>query len=214
MAKRKPSKNESAEHIIIDAVAEEIDPADVKAKKARPKTPPIQEQKNRGAAHRFSLLLSLIALLFGMSGATLGGLAYLSHNTDHSLTPIIEQINVLDATLQNMAAENNDAVGQAEFAHALEEIAEIRTTLSAIEQANISENGHPHSHDDYADLDEVSRQLSTLSAEIELLKAERYSAQTPNLPKKPTDEGGWWDNLLGVISITRLPSSTESETEQ
>ena len=85
MAARKTSSKKAkaqkpVEDIVIEGVAEEVNPADSASVKAKAKSEQKKEapkengQKNRSS---FVMMISLVALLAGLTGAGLGGLAYL-----------------------------------------------------------------------------------------------------------------------------------------
>ena len=244
MAARKTSSKKAkaqkpVEDIVIEGVAEEVNPADSASVKAKAKSeqkkeaPKENEQKNRSS---FVMMISLVALLAGLTGAGLGGLAYLK--TTQKSDPIAENQKIAAIIEERIAvslAPIQDDLAQIKTVlsadNSLDDTAELREIIEAIEikfstlQASLHEHdneglaGSNHHHEDKADRARFEAALGQINAEITALKiaAKPEPKATPaeTLPKDNQDNSdqGWWGNLLNAFSITRVDASKNTEGE-
>ena len=243
MAKRKSppkkvAKNVTVEDVIIDGVAKEVKSDEANTRQTKPKLTATQREELPRGSSKLSLIISLTALLFGISGVALGGLSYLSVTStvdskdqveitnktvddrlSISLAPIYDQIAELDASVKNITDKQNDAISQSELENIKGEISNIMARLSEMDQSNSPTTNamthHNHTHEDYALLDDVNSQLLAIKDDIAQIKAERHIVQVEDIKtdKKPDENGGWWNNLLSVFSITRIKDTSEEEAE-
>ena len=244
MATRKTSSKKAraqqpVEDVVIEGVAEEVNPADSASVKAKAKpaqktdAPKENGQKNKSS---FVMMISLAALLAGLTGAGLGGLAYLK--TTQKSDPIAENQKIAAMIEEKVAASLapiQDDLAQIKTAlsakNSRDDTAELKEMIEAIEtkfstlQINMHDHdseglaGSNHRHEDNVDRARFEAALGHINAEITALKTaakpEPKTTPAETLPKdnqENTDEG-WWGNLLNAFSITRVDASNKTEGE-
>ena len=251
MAARKTSSKKTkaqkpVEDVVIEGVAEEINPADSASVKAKAKpVPPKSEHKNGtpkddGQKNKssFVMMISLAALLAGLTGAGLGGLAYLkmTQKSDPivenqkiaamieekiavSLTPIQDDLAKVKTALSAASSRDNTA----ELKEMIEAIETKFSTLQSSLHVHDSEGltGYNHHHEDNVDRVRFEAALGQINAEITALKIaanpkpkpQPEPAETSSKNNQDHADEGWWGNVLNAFSITRVdaPDKTEGE---
>ena len=244
MAARKTSSKKAkaqkpVEDVVIEGVAEEVNPADnvsvkAKAKPAQKKNAPKEnEQKNKSS---FVMMISLVALLAGLTGAGLCGLAYLK--TTQKSDPIAENQKIVAMIEERIAvslAPIQDDLAQVKTAlsavNSRDDTAELKEMIEAIEtkfstlQINVHDHdseglaGSNHRHEDNVDRARFEAALSQINAEITALKIaakpepKTTPAETLHKDIQDNADEGWWGNVLNAFSITRVDASNKTEGE-
>lgn len=244
MAKRKSPSNKAAkkspkEDIIIDGVAEEIDPAQVKPKEPKSKAASASNAKDAKPSSGLGVILSLIALFFGVAGAALGALAYISivNNNDHAdyseiaekivanqlsmaLTPLYERITIMEASIDALTNKQSDGFFENDLSAVQKDIIDIKAALTALEESasssttSTTDTDPAHTHDRYATIASIDTQIKEIRDDIAQLQSARRNNPAEGIKTEPAtpDNDGWWDNLLGAFSITRIdPAEEEAE---
>ena len=243
MVKRKSSKKTAKKSpqdaVIIDGVAEDVDPAQVKSKAQKSKTSPIEKQTTRPAG--LGVILSLIALFCGGAGAALGTLAYLSVNNmnnrddlnevtnkivedqiNMALAPLHDQIKSLETSIDTLAANSQtDIAVQNDVITMQSDISAIKDTLANVQEvvsvqgSNADASYKPHTHEHFATSEIVNSQIASLRNDLEELKATSKDQHvTPSISEETlTDDQPWWNTLFGAFSITRIETKDDEGTE-
>ena len=244
MAARKTSSKKTkaqkpVEDVVIEGVAEEINPADSASVKAKEKSeqkksmPKDDGQKNKSS---FVMMISLAALLTGLTGAGLGGLAYLK--TMQKSDPIAENQKIAAMIEEKIAvslAPIQDDLAQVKIAlsaaNSHDDTAELKEMIEAIEIkfSTLQSSFHDHDsegladsnhhHEDNVDRVRFEAALGQINAEITAIKIAAKPEPQPEpaetLSKNNQDHAdeGWWGNLLNAFSITRVDASNKTEGE-
>ena len=243
MVKRKSSKktaNKSPQDaVIIDGVAEDVDPAQVKSKAQKSKNSPIEKQTMRPGG--LGVIFSLIALFCGIAGAALGTLAYLSVNNmnnrddlnevtnkivedqiNMALSPLHDQIKSLETSIDTLATNpQTDIAVQNDVITIQSDITNIKDTLANLQEvvsvqgSNADAAYKPHTHEHYAKTESVDSQVSSLRDDLEELKSTSKDQHVePSIPGETlTDDQQWWNTLFGAFSITRIESKDDEGSE-
>ena len=244
MATRKTSSKKAkvqkpVEDVVIEGVAEEVNPADSASVKAKAKpaqktgTPKENGQKNKSS---FVMMISLAALLAGLTGAGLGGLAYLKTTQKSDLIAENQKIAaMIEEKVAASLAPIQDDLAQIKTAlsadNSRDDTAELKEMIEAIEskfstlQINVHDHdseglaGSNHHHEDNVDRVRFEAALGQINAEITAIKIAAKPEPQPEpadtLSKNNQDHAdeGWWGNLLNAFSITRVDASNKTEGE-
>ena len=244
MAARKTSSKKAkvqkpVEGVVIEGVAEEVNPAESASVKAKAKpaqktdAPKENGQKNKSS---FVMMISLAALLASLSGAGLGGLAYLKTTQKSDLIAENQKIAAMieEKVAASLAPIQDDLV-QIKTAlsadNSRDDTAELKEIIEAIEtkfstlQINVHDHdseglaGSNHHHEDNVDRVRFEAALGQINAEITAIKIAAKPEPQPEpadtLSKNNQDHAdeGWWGNLLNAFSITRVDASNKTEGE-
>lgn len=244
MATRKTSSKKAkvqkpVEDVVIEGVAEEVNPADSASVKAKAKpaqktdAPKENGQKNKSS---FVMMISLAALLAGLTGAGLGGLAYLKTTQKSDLIAENQKIAaMIEEKVAASLAPIQDDLAQIKTAlsadNSRDDTAELKEMIEAIEskfstlQINVHDHdseglaGSNHHHEDNVDRVRFEAALGQINAEITAIKIAAKPEPQPEpadtLSKNNQDHAdeGWWGNLLNAFSITRVDASNKTEGE-
>lgn len=244
MATRKTSSKKAkvqkpVEDVVIEGVAEEVNPADSASVKAKAKpaqktdAPKENRQKNKSS---FVMMISLAALLAGLTGAGLGGLAYLKTTQKSDLIAENQKIAaMIEEKVAASLAPIQDDLAQIKTAlsadNSRDDTAELKEMIEAIEskfstlQINVHDHdseglaGSNHHHEDNVDRVRFEAALGQINAEITAIKIAAKPEPQPEpadtLSKNNQDHAdeGWWGNLLNAFSITRVDASNKTEGE-
>ena len=232
-----------AEDVVIEGVAEEINPAEAGAVKTKTKKAPNQnketaDRKAPSSGGNMVMVIALIALLLGTTGAALGGLAYLNamkkddgpdlketaeavvdEKLSSTLPPIYADIETIKSSLDKHDTPDGSNQELRDKITALEtELEALKTSLNA--QERVTTRAQDHQHDDLVGLELLTLELENIRAEMAALIAgltppapQEDRTQSVSEEQSAQDEDrGWWGNLLNAFSISRV-DETDKEAE-
>ena len=232
-----------AEDVVIEGVAEEINPAEAGAVKTKTKKSPNQnketaDKKASSSGSNMVMVIALIALLLGATGATLGSLAYLNvmkkddgpnlketaeavvdEKLSSTLPPIHADIETIKNSLDKRDAPDGSIQELRDKITVLEtELEALKTSLNA--QERVATGAQDHHHDDLVGLEKLNLELKNIRAEMAAIIAGLTPPAPHEVPTKSAvddqfaqdEDRGWWGNLLNAFSISRV-DETGKEAE-
>jgi DNA repair exonuclease SbcCD ATPase subunit len=240
---RASAKSAPKDDMIIEGVARPVDPEDMKGQSTSTKSKAKAKQKYAAPKissllqnSRMAMIIALAGLFVGITGAGLGGLAYIGITSQDrtadlqamiedslqtTLAPAFNDIEELKNRIDSIIADQDNRITAADLTDLENGIARLDSDLSALRrtvQENVDKNIaslQEHVHDGLVEQKSLTDQLNALRQDIDNLQTKARnltvspeSTQTQTTKQKPDNEG-WWTSLKRAFSITRIDPAQE-----